>query len=724
MASQVRILGSIDYGRFIGRGSELEKILVIQKTRQPVVKALLCEPGSGATELLLQAFDSLYHKNHSIPVYFSLREAESGLKQLADKFLYAISVQLVAAKKREPRLLHGGITFSELKYKAGADAAPLQGLERYYFKYSESQDEGEYLLQALGAAARLTAAGYRVFLLIDDWHYLESSAGQKFSQKAIEKLTEGGVCGIFAGWRRAVYPQLPYFVKTITLSRAHHTLCREITKRLAELKSLDIRDPIMDLLIVQLGGDLKLISALLDEISERGLNIDSYQEFESLYTSEIYGGRLSKIIDERLAVAAGSQFTVDELIRAVIAESQGDFPSGIGFGPEGEKMPKKGLLRRLKQFELLDETGNLNKLTAFKDRCYVLTEESAGKNRALSFARSFLAFMKRAGDMMDAHYREAYRFGLREALELFDGSEVPTLLIDNCLFTREFVGAPEAEIFAEARRDKSRVQLPRIYYSTATENIYPAIGTITSPQTCRAGFAYSNHLSEPEEVWIAVEIDSKLELNAELTEFWCDRLEMAAIFGGLTNYRLWLVAKEGFGAEAKEVLRRRGALGTSKKQLELLRRYLEGDQPIAEELGMEKKESDEGEQFEVSLPMEENAELVAARIAEDLARRHNFDSRSINQIKTALIEAFINAVEHGKSPDRRVHQRFVVSDRQFTVTITNRGVRFRQDPAASTPKENQQRGWGLELVKKLMDDVKIEDSDEGMKISMTKFSHH
>jgi anti-sigma regulatory factor (Ser/Thr protein kinase) len=97
-------------------------------------------------------------------------------------------------------------------------------------------------------------------------------------------------------------------------------------------------------------------------------------------------------------------------------------------------------------------------------------------------------------------------------------------------------------------------------------------------------------------------------------------------------------------------------------------------------------------------------------------------------MKTAMLEASINASEHSLSPDRRIRQKFQVQDDRITITISNRGLRLSdRKPGNSRPSAGEtdepteeRRGWGLKLIEKLMDEVKIERTDDGTSISMTK----
>ncbi|MBP9109112.1 MAG: ATP-binding protein, partial [Pyrinomonadaceae bacterium] len=59
---------------------------------------------------------------------------------------------------------------------------------------------------------------------------------------------------------------------------------------------------------------------------------------------------------------------------------------------------------------------------------------------------------------------------------------------------------------------------------------------------------------------------------------------------------------------------------------------------------------------------------------------------------------------------------------KITITISNRGLRLadKQPVATDDAASNERRGWGLKLIRGLMDDVKIEDTDDGTRITMVK----
>ena len=93
-------------------------------------------------------------------------------------------------------------------------------------------------------------------------------------------------------------------------------------------------------------------------------------------------------------------------------------------------------------------------------------------------------------------------------------------------------------------------------------------------------------------------------------------------------------------------------------------------------------------------------------------------------MKTALVEACINAAEHSLSPDQKIYQKFAVNDRKMVITVSNRGLRLTDGLDSGAAKLSElgegRRGWGLNLIRSLMDDVRVESVDDGTRIVMTK----
>ena len=347
---------------------------------------------------------------------------------------------------------------------------------------------------------------------------------------------------------------------------------------------------------------------------------------------------------------------------------------------------------------------------------YVGTRDRLAKSetRAAVFGDSLTQFVKRAPELMAKVYRVDAAVGVRQVLGAFDGRQVPTSLLDYQEFRDELKGLIDAEAYEKAAKLDSKTRLPRIFFTTAASHFYAPLVKIAEAEhaAIALGFETREDVPNREIVWIAAEIESKLEASRDVTEFWCDRLEAAAVMCDFKAFRLWLISPEGFTSEALDLLKQRNAYGSNRRQVTLLRRLLDAPRATSDALS--------ANEYEIVIPMDADAELIAAHSVEEIARRHKLDPKSINQIKTALVEACINASEHSLSPDRKIYQRFRIEDDRVVLTVSNRGLRLASN-AKGEPSQEGRRGWGLRLMRNLMDEVSIEEVDDGTRIVMTKF---
>ncbi|MDE0299061.1 MAG: ATP-binding protein [Candidatus Poribacteria bacterium] len=133
-----------------------------------------------------------------------------------------------------------------------------------------------------------------------------------------------------------------------------------------------------------------------------------------------------------------------------------------------------------------------------------------------------------------------------------------------------------------------------------------------------------------------------------------------------------------------------------------------------------------GSEVVLTIPMHPSMELVAAQTGSLIAEANGFDQKCIEEIQLALIETCINAFEHSKSDDQRVHITFIIKDNELEFKITDRGVGFQIDPdKLSTvdepePRELRKRGWGLELIKNMMDSLYVDSNEHETTITLVK----
>jgi serine/threonine-protein kinase RsbW len=125
--------------------------------------------------------------------------------------------------------------------------------------------------------------------------------------------------------------------------------------------------------------------------------------------------------------------------------------------------------------------------------------------------------------------------------------------------------------------------------------------------------------------------------------------------------------------------------------------------------------------MELSFPSELGYEKVARDAVAAFARRLGYDRERVEDLKTALGEACINAIEHGngRTPGLRVDVSCVCTEGRLTVEVHDRGLKRYQSSAAFVSIEAKLgglaplRGMGLMMISQLVDEAGFTDSHDG-----------
>ncbi len=129
--------------------------------------------------------------------------------------------------------------------------------------------------------------------------------------------------------------------------------------------------------------------------------------------------------------------------------------------------------------------------------------------------------------------------------------------------------------------------------------------------------------------------------------------------------------------------------------------------------------------FEMTLPMAEEAELVAAQCLDQIGKNLQLDQDTVGQLQIALIEACINAMEHSKGTERRVHVSVAADGEQMEVSIESSGQEYIVQETGEPFGERDAskhagRGWGIKVMKRFTDKVRFEKTARGTKIVLVK----
>ena len=141
----------------------------------------------------------------------------------------------------------------------------------------------------------------------------------------------------------------------------------------------------------------------------------------------------------------------------------------------------------------------------------------------------------------------------------------------------------------------------------------------------------------------------------------------------------------------------------------------------------------------LALPMVSEMEIEASKTAAAIAESIRMSPDRIDEVRMAVVEACINALEHSQAEDREVFVTFqVVGERdpeKLRIMVHDHGIGFDpEEPAPGVPRPGgpeggplsglqgklQKRRFGLKIIRGLMDEVEIRSSAEGTTVVMSK----
>jgi serine/threonine-protein kinase RsbW len=128
--------------------------------------------------------------------------------------------------------------------------------------------------------------------------------------------------------------------------------------------------------------------------------------------------------------------------------------------------------------------------------------------------------------------------------------------------------------------------------------------------------------------------------------------------------------------------------------------------------------------YELHIRSMHGAEKVAMDFAANIAKSMNFPPERVEDLKTAVAEACMNAIEHGNKLDSttRVGIRLVVDKDKLQIAVQDQGsgVAKMRPPDIESRMEGRldPRGWGIFLIESLVDEVTFESTAEGGVVKM------
>jgi serine/threonine-protein kinase RsbW len=127
--------------------------------------------------------------------------------------------------------------------------------------------------------------------------------------------------------------------------------------------------------------------------------------------------------------------------------------------------------------------------------------------------------------------------------------------------------------------------------------------------------------------------------------------------------------------------------------------------------------------FELHMPSVLGFEKVAIDFAASVGKIMRLPAERIEDLKTAVAEACINAIEHGNKmkPSAKVSISFTIEESKLRVAVRDEGMGIGQSTPPSiehtmSGRKDRPRGWGIYLIKNLMDEVEFETRPGGWNV--------
>ncbi len=738
-----RVLGRVTQQDFVGRADELQRIMAqADPANAGRGLLLLMEPSAGVSELLRQAYDQIFNRDSEvIPIYFSITRNETTAVSAAIEFLNTFVQQYIAFRRKQPDISNAPRTLQELLPLAPPpDYEWIEQLIESYNRMRFSNDDKALVRFCLGAPRRIPAGRGRALVMLDGAQLAEYLNGAVvLGTEILRVFGRSGFSFVLAGLRRQILPAASdakcdfELLDLLRIKQLEATEAALLVEHVARRHKVETSEVVRELIVQQFAGSPFFISIFLQAAREKGRRLISHLDCQRLYVDELFGGHIHRHFSELLEQISPRLDTRHALIRLLWEAAVGEEQTS-SFEGWRRRLPMtpaelEDVLHRLhvQEFVNWDETTVDSGVgpPTWKDYLKIRHRlDVLGEPRALVVADALTDALKRSTQAIGRHYKQKKAdIGLRELISRFNCQQVPAVLFDCDEFRRKYKGAQTEETVSGLAAETDLIKLPQTVHLASCLAFNSDMRQVCEDEDrCIVAhtFADGTYSDAQRVIWLAADIDAKLEVDVEEARAWCDRFERMAQRFGFTRSQKWLISDEGFSEEACQLLKQREAFGSSRPQLGILASRL------GETLNDPVLQSADPDEFLMVLPMGDDNELIAASTAEQIARRLTFRPEAINQIKTAIIEACINASEHSFSPDRKIYQRFRLESDRLVITISSRGVipanlnGANSGSEATEPAEGR-RGWGLKLIRTLMDEVEFERVDDGTSLRMTKY---
>ncbi len=706
---------------FFGREREMEYISGrIRNSFKPSFGMyLLGRRWIGKTEVLRRIYHRLFwESSEPVPVYYRFRDYY-GTEGFAEDYIKEVVKQYIAFTRRDPYIARDDISLDKLErlvVKCGLNR--IGGLIERHREIKKSGDTITAIKNAVSVPRILTQGGPPVLLILDDFDLTERIAlyrgGPSIARELMEGLSGKGMLFLAGSTRRTILEDVAFCfpMEVMELKGLDEDTSISMMVEMCREYEVDFDTEIHRFASKKLSGNPMYIKNIVWASRRTGRNLLTLKDFVDLYVAELIEGNIGYLFR--------STFAFRGMLEPMVLNTCMDLPGGVSVDELVERLPcgqeeLKEVLAGLADSGLVEDDCGIIRWTGDEvQKDFVSYIHETGVNgKTPEEATTFIVCrnLKDGFNFQGIRIHGKVREEVSELIKGFNGQGVFKILFNNGEFSRRYRDGRFL-----AGEDEEKITLPQIagYFNTSRLEI----GENGPPIIIAHGFQNDRYDAGNEVIWIVGIKETLSKVHVGDVENFIRRSHiLRQNFRPLRTVK-WIIGREGFTQEALERMELEGIYSSDATQLDIIKGILRDGRE--ETLFVPVKE------FEVVLPSSRKAELVAVRAVEEIGEEMGFDEDSVDQIKTAVVEACINAFEHSRIKSGKVRVRFVDGRDRLVIYIQNSGVDFRPSFVLNSSgrmngKVLHKRGWGIELMKNLMDEVRFEELKGGTRIVMVKY---
>ncbi len=751
---------------FFDRDREVEYIVRMglntahARTRSAI---LFGSRGIGKSEVLKRSYHRLFWEQDDIvPIYYNVSAECLFVSDFVRNYLAEFLRQYLAFKHKEDY----GAFHHTLSLRRLVDLAKDFGenwLATLIPQCEESLAERDYL-NALKSA--ILAPYYvahhndcRLYVIIDEFQRvkdLRTDIGPFHVLGLYQQVVQSRRCPhLFSGSSRKLIEGIVggstslADLERLELQEFGHHDALQMFEQLCERFQVPYRKEFLVDFVEQIGGNPLYIRNIVHQAQKQQVALTSIRSCQTIYAEEVIAGHThfywtallkNQIRDplrrkhalglfHTVTVAPQMKFSLDYLAHRLSRSTE----------------EVREILGDLEQLGIVD--FDFGQVAVAEDAimrdCFLVLYETEVKGMQRDRVASDV--IKRKLKDMARFQRRRERSGIEKKLEQilnsFDCQQIPQILFSYQDFSEQYGTSGSDITLGEIRKHPRTMTLPQVV-GTSKEivplDVTPSTETYHNPFVFTS-YAFKSGLysSGNEVVWLVELLESASPVTSvEVEDFQAKCLRLQKRFGRVGLVK-WIVGKDTFSEESLELIQNYNMYASNLVQLGLIgeclstaekvpfRQYAAEAAPETEAPATEAREVTE---FKLTLPIVPDAELVAANAIEQIAKNADFDEQAIGQMKMAIIEACINAIEYSPNKEKKIRLHFITKPDRVEVWVENEGPPLELGPVgepaiAQKVIDPNKRGWGIKLIQSLMDDVEFDMLEHGTRLRMVKLKH-